>query len=125
MTEKVAQIQPGVTTLKDVLAWFGPPDFIIDGTQRIPDTRSMGAAYGANPVSPTLFFGTNPIRPRFLTSPEGTVILIYICAELSNRFVLAGGAGTGGQEISEADELFIFISKDSLTVTDVAVGNPP
>ena len=103
---KVAQIQQGVTTLKEVLAWFGPPDFIIDGTQRMPDTRSMGAAYGANPVSPTLFFGTTPIRPRLLTSPEGTVILIYISAELFNRFVLGGNRSQTG--ISPLGSTFLF-----------------
>ena len=121
--KEVARIQRGVTTLKEVLAWFGPPDFIIDGTQHIPNARTMGAAYSANPVGMYLF-GIDPIKPRLLTSPEGTVILIYTSVDVSNRADVVLAVGGGGQKAGE-NEVFIFVSKDTLIVMDVALGNPP
>ncbi len=30
---KLNEVQVGVTDLRDILDWLGPPDFIIDGTQ--------------------------------------------------------------------------------------------
>ncbi|MCI0400376.1 MAG: hypothetical protein L0Z68_03615 [Gammaproteobacteria bacterium] len=32
---KIAGIKPGVTTFSEVLNWFGPPDYIIDGTKTV------------------------------------------------------------------------------------------
>ncbi|MCI0561459.1 MAG: hypothetical protein MN733_23475 [Nitrososphaera sp.] len=33
----ITRLKAGVTTLSEVLDWFGPPDKIIDGTQKIPE----------------------------------------------------------------------------------------
>ncbi len=61
---KLDEVQVGVTDLRDILEWFGPPDFIIDGTQEILD-RQGGLAAGLQ------------LPTRTLSAPEGTVILLY------------------------------------------------
>jgi hypothetical protein len=120
--EKAAQIQPGITSLKEVLSWFGPPDFIIDGTQRIPNAEAIVTAYGSKlwPIIPW----SNAIKPRSLTSPEGTVLCIYQYIEYAEKADFGGIIAIGGGGPREG-ELFVFVAKDTLVVTDVAFGNPP
>lgn len=100
---KIALIEPGATHLAQILEWFGPPDYIIDGTQQMPDVSSG-------------MQGT-----RTLTAPEGTVILIY-----TNMTHECWGVGSPGGVIQEVaflpNELAIILSKNDHTVVDKAIG---
>lgn len=117
---KVALIKPGITTFSEILEWFGPPDYIIDGTQRMVDEAAR--IPGDSPYK--------PIPTRTLTSPEGMVILIY-----SNATIKTGGGSFGGvtgfvraermqlQTEHDLNEIFIYLSKKDRVVMEVAVHN--
>jgi len=113
---KISLIKPGATTLGEILTWFGPPDFIIDGSQRIVDTQSLIAGYSAKP-------NQYPIPTRTLASPEGMVILIYIHKKIEavgkTFSLIHTSAIYKGKAIMHSKELFIFLSKKDLTVVEI------
>ena len=76
-------------------------------------------AYGANPVNPRRT-GT-AIKARILSSPSGTVILIYMYVNWSARAHLGGVTGAMSKTAGE-NEVFVYVSKDSLVVTEVILG---
>jgi len=117
--QRVGHIVPSVTTMTEIFDSFGPPDFIIDGTQRVVDTESVLYQYKLQTL-PT----------RVVTAPQGTVILIYAGGEGS----FTGGYVPGPRQeptkpdlaieyartAQRSDELWIFISKEDKTVMSIA-----
>jgi hypothetical protein len=120
--ELVSRIKPGSTGVEEVLRSLGPPDYVVEGTQRMPNADALGTAHSVNPVGP-LDLWTTPIKPRILTPPERTVILIYSFVNFTTSFDMVVGVGEGAREVNK-DEIFVFVSRDSLTVTEVVSGKP-
>ncbi|MCI0560201.1 MAG: hypothetical protein MN733_17065 [Nitrososphaera sp.] len=118
----ITRLKPGVTTLSEVLGWFGPPDKIIDGTQSMPEPIPPP---GFSDVSERSIEKTVPTR--VLTAPEGMVILVYVERAGYNHY----SAGTpivlpvSGLRIDigyHEKELFIYLSKKDKVVTQVSTG---
>ena len=112
-TKQIDSIKPGITKFSDILEWFGPPDFIIDGTQQIVDfERSSGMVYGS-------------ISTRTLTAPDEMVILIYTLSstqEIAITGVAVGAAVIHVENEIRPNEAFIFLSKKDHTVLSVVAG---
>ena len=110
---KIKRIMPGVTTFSEILAWLGPPDFIIDGTQRMVDE--------AAPISDL----SAPVATRTLASPDGEVILIYSNPSMVGRdtFAVVGVDAYDRHLGARPYEVFIYLSKKELMVTDLGVGD--
>jgi hypothetical protein len=109
---KLKEVQAGVTDLRDILEWFGPPDHIIDGTQEIIDEQG-----GA---TPGLQFAT-----RTLSAPEGAVILLYSNLRREDSVVHASTpAGVAGkhQYAARANEMMIFVRKGDHKVLSAFAG---
>ena len=117
---RLAQIKPGQTTMGEVLAWLGPPEFIVEGAQTVLDSRSLASGYL---IDPPHAWWTDPVRTRTLTAPAGTVLFVYQSISMDMHLDLAiptgVAAGRGGIEIEPGDFL-IFISKNDERVVDVA-----
>ena len=115
---RVASIRVGSTHLDTILAWFGPPDFIIDGSRQLLEYPSLIDGYCAE-----LHCNSAGLRSRALEAPPGTVLLIYAYVRMETR-VLGGGSylwiGRGSVEATPA-ELMLYVDKDTLVVTDKAV----
>lgn len=115
---KIALIKAGVTTLSEVLDWFGPPDYIIDGTKRMLE-----------PIPPPYFL-FHPIETsvptRVLTAPEGTVILVYAVREgqIDYSHLLVAPVVTGVKIAHDyhEQELYIYLSKKDRIVVEVLRG---
>ena len=116
--DKILLIELGKTNFSEILERFGPPDYIIDGTQKILDTE---AAFGGGGLS----YIYNPIPTRTLISPDGMVILIYKRNEWEIKEKVRAFFY---MEITEmhnevhSDEIFIYISKKDRTVVTVVSG---
>lgn len=110
---KVSEIQAGVTDLRDILEWFGPPDFIVDGTQEIYDQKG-GVMSG-------LHFPT-----RTLSAPEGTVIFLYSSnlrhEDLFMQMSIPVVTVDKYQYSVRANELMIFVRKRDYKVLNAFVG---
>lgn len=118
---KLARIVPGATTFREVLTWFGPPDYIIDGTKSVLDEAKFWAEM---PTIGSLPLRSIPTRP--LRAPSGSVILIYNSQSREGTSgILAGGVVEVQQDFSSArpGEVFVLISKADRTVVAVADGN--
>jgi hypothetical protein len=120
---KLAQIKPGVTTMAEILQWFGPPDYVVDGRQTVIDEPAFLAE------TPMDFKASHrPLRPvpmRALRAPEGSVILIYSAVEAqSGRAIAASGLLAQESTQARAGEVFIFLSKETRKITELAVGVP-
>lgn len=102
----IERIEPGVTTMSDVMTALGPPEAIIDGTQRVADLDRITYQ--------------SPLATRILSAPDGEVILLYLVDANQIEAVNAVGAYI---KYSEAviDKLLIYVSKDDLTVQAVAL----
>lgn len=121
---KIARLKPGITTLSEVLGWFGPPDKIIDGTQTIPEPIPPP---GFSDVSDSRIEKTVPTR--VLTAPEGMVILVYVeragYHHDSRGAIPAPVLPVSGIRIDigyHEKELFIYLSKKDKVVTQVSMG---
>lgn len=120
---RLAQIIPGTTTVREVMSWFGPPDYVIDGSRSMIDEAKFWADM------PT--FGKMPRRSvptRPLLAPGDTLILIYSTSSgevTAGR--LAGGLIAVDQDWRRArpGEVFVLISKLEHVVLAVADGNAP
>ncbi len=102
---KVKSITPGTTTLFEVLALLGPPDAIIDGTQRVD----------------------GPNGPRVMSSPEGSVILYYLSGALRMPITPRVSAQLPDSEPPKSPhvkELFIVLSKKQKIVNSVSIRIP-
>lgn len=110
---KLNEVESGVTALRDILEWFGPPDFIIDGTQEIYDLQS-GLVTGLQ------------VPTRTLSAPEGTVILLYLSnlqhedsfVEMSVPIITVDNY----QYSVRANEIMIFVRKHDRKVLNAFIG---
>lgn len=116
---QLRSIEPGKSTLADVLARLGPPDFIIDGTQRLVEPESLAVGYSADRLS--MVTSVSPTPYRSITAQEGTVILIYQYVEVETGGMVGaapyavGVIGRFGKRIRH-DEVFLYVSKQDLRV---------
>jgi len=126
---EVALIKPGVTTFSEVLAWFGPPDSIIDGTQTglgpvhypveinnsFKATAAADLRAGRRPV-----IGVTKFEPiGVYTAPEGMVILSYGRGSASITVVaVPTPVGRADQSYGEShgEGFLIYNSKKDRTV---------
>ncbi len=111
---RIGEIKPGTTTFSEILEWFGPPDYIIDGTQQIYDT-----------VSAT---GGPEIPTRVFTAPPGMVICIYVRSRYQGSGAVSmvpimGLDGASYRFSARANELFVYISKQDRRVIEFIVGS--
>jgi hypothetical protein len=95
----------GVTSLRDILAWFGPPEYIIDGTQTIPETH------------PAFFPGVQ-IPTRVLSSREGEVLLVYTKVTTEDATAHASGYSQRRQA-EHPNDVMIFVRKADYKVAGV------
>lgn len=112
---KLKEVQTGVTDLRAILEWFGPPEQIIDGTQEILDDQAR------------LMPGV-PIATRTLSAPEGAVILLYSNQRRADSSMVMTGTpvGAAGKDryTVHSNEMMIFIRKRDHKVVNVLVGEP-
>lgn len=126
---KISGIKPNVTSLAEVLAWFGPPDYVIDGTRRMIDEEAFFATQTSQGFEGRPPTKGDPIPTRVLKAPDGMVILIYSNPE-EKGWTGAAYSITGQTEpvleesvtSARSNELFIFLSKKNRTVVTVAGG---
>lgn len=119
---KIALIKPGITTLSDILAWFGPPHYIIDESHKILEQQPTPSQYLLTGLEFAESFPT-----RVLTAPDEMFLLIYVYGEKDFVFHYAhvAGAGAGSIDVKYKDkEFFIYLSKKDRTVVTTA-GNIP
>ena len=134
--EKVARIKPGVTTLSEILEWFGPPWSIIDGTQyglrgefisREPGKPLPAATAGPTSGVPRVIGLMKYVHSNAWTAPAGMVILAYGRATglASGGFAAVPVGGMASQTHVEAqgDGFLIYLSKKDRTVVKTE-GNP-
>lgn len=112
--EKAALIKPGITTLSDILAWFGPPDVIIEGTQKVLDYTQVH-------YDRTKDVDEWPMQ--IVTAPEGTVILAYWKGEGVSGSALVAEPFTQSKYMHlyheiRADVYAIVLSKKEKTVVE-------
>jgi hypothetical protein len=105
--DNINRIKPGVTSFSELLGWFGPPGYIVDGTQTLLDLSAM-AAYSPG----------DPEVERTLSSPEGQVILIYQYVAQTVTYV---GSKQSPAELS-SQEMLIYLDKSSHLVVSVIKG---
>lgn len=120
---KVADLKPGITTMSEILQWFGPPDYVIDGRQVMLDEAGFLAEtpmdFKASRQPPRVV----PVRP--VRAPEGTLIFVYSTVQArSGRTTAASGLLAQESTSARPGEVFIFLSKDTRKVADVAIGRP-
>lgn len=115
--EEIGLIKPGETTFSEILDWFGPPHFVIDGTQEMLDVEAVMAS-----KSPWIGF----LPTRTLTAPEGMVILVYQYYDVEIGIkAIAMGVGTSvhiNQKMKDG-EIFIYLSKTDRVVEEIVVGS--
>jgi len=112
---KLNEIQEGVTDLRDILEWFGPPDLIIDGTQEIFDQQSG-------------FQSSAQLPTRTLTAHEGTVVLLYTLnlrwedssVKVGHPIITVDERQLGAR----ANELMIILRKRDHKVLNAFTGGP-
>lgn len=115
---KIALIEPARTTFTEILAWLAPPDYIIDGTQRIPEALPVPYTSTSDYYR---FANAAYIPTRSLTAPEGTVILIYQQVHIGGLYLTEIYNPIQREDIAYQDnELFVYISKNNHTVIAVA-----
>ena len=118
--QKITEIEPGVTTLTQVLHILGPPNLIVDGSQPVLN-------YDIAIINQGCYCFEDYYPPRTLTSPEGTVILLYQYSEMSGN--MKGAAFPVGVHVDadfacRSNELLVFISKKEHVVTEIVTGLP-
>lgn len=121
----LASITPDITTLSEVLTALGPPDYIIDGSQRLLDEEAFFASFS---LSGRYNFRTKelaatPISTRILTAPEGEVILIYPATAVTGR-VVGGAALKTESAAGRSGDLLVFVSKKGRIVARVVHSDP-
>jgi hypothetical protein len=114
-------IKRGETTLDELLTWFGPPDYIIDGKQKLVDYVSVFAGYCVAGPAPYAAMGDR-ITNRVLEAREGEVILVYLYVRMEVDVSISSGYASTGRYGGKvrAQELQIHVSKTERTVTDFA-----
>jgi hypothetical protein len=126
---KVALIKPGVTTLSEILEWFGPPWSIIDGTQyglrgefisRQPGTPLPAATAGPTSGAPRVVGVMKYVQSNAWTAPDGMVILAYGRASghaaAGFAAVPVGGMASQTHVEAQGDAFLIYLSKKNRTV---------
>ena len=111
---QLQSIQPGHTTFSEVLQRLGPPDYIIDGRQEIPDPDWSSVQTGET------------VPTRTITAPAGQVILLYL-VDFDTRYSRLMGT-IGPVQLQQArwairpSEFFVFVSKQDRRVVDLVSG---
>jgi hypothetical protein len=110
---KLNEVQVGVTDLRAILEWFGPPEQIIDGTREILDEQAR------------MTFNV-PIATRTLSAPDGAVILLYPNQRQADASMVVAaspfGAVSKDRYALRSNEMMIFIRKRDHKVLNVLVG---
>jgi hypothetical protein len=106
--ERLAAVKPG-TSFAEVMSLLGPPHHIIDGTRRLLDEEAVWSQLRTAQ--------TRVIPAREIAAPEDTAILVYTHLVLS-----WSSAPTHFSTHDRKNEVFVFVSKSTLRVTDVAGG---
>ena len=107
--DRLAQVKVGRTGLREILEWFGPPDYIIDGTQNIPEH------------TPQLSIQTSQ-GTRTLSSRSNEVLLIYTAGERVQSTVVGAtlwGTYDEERQVLRPHEVMIIVRKDDYKVTGV------